>query len=385
MILLDIANKINRDRIHGIMRYENLHGPWQFHIIEDPHYEQIRQNLEALDIDGILTGFARKEFWEQIQKMHVPLVFFDYPGLYYDHCFSRSRYSIVTCDNHAVGKMGADYLLGRGFEHFAYVGVTSDSLWSVERRDGFVERLKRADKTCHVYAETSQGTPNDWNVEQPLLAEWLRTLPKPIGLMTARDTLGFQVVNTCELANLRVPEDVSVLGVDDDELRCLTTRPPLSSILRDTEGSGFYAAQMLAKLMSTRGKCKQMEMSYGPLRVVERQSTERFAFTDPRAIQAVRFIRDNHGVGMSVADVAGHLRMSQRGAERFFRKVVGHPICEELQQARLQRVQRLLRETNLSIGSITTQCEFASDSYLGKVFRKHFGLSMRAFRKQGRI
>jgi LacI family transcriptional regulator len=279
--------------------------------------------------------------------------------------------------------MGAEYLLEQGFAQFAFVGDIWESNWALKRRDGFVKRLAKEKLGCHVYDALSEAARNDWGVEQKGLASWLAGLPKPVGLMAANDVRGRQVLDTCQMANISVPDQVAVLGVDNDELICATTNPPMTSILRDTEGSGYYAAQVLDSLMRGRSR-KQEALLYGPLRVVGRQSTEKLQFVDRLAVKAVEFIRINAGIGMNVTDVVKHLKVSRRLAELRFRQAVGHSIHDELQNARLAQVRRLLRETDLSVSEITDHCGYESESYLGLVFRKQFNMTMRQFRKTAR-
>jgi len=279
--------------------------------------------------------------------------------------------------------MGAEYLLEQGFTQFAFVSDIWDSNWAIKRRDGFVQRLSEAGLPCHVYEALSDAARKDWGMEQKGIAAWLAKLPKPVGLMTANDVRGRQVLDTCLMAGISVPDQIAVLGVDNDELICATTNPPMSSILRDTEGSGYNAAQMLDRLM--RGKNRKKEAwLYRPIRVVGRQSTEKLQFTDRLAVKAVEFIRINAGIGMKVNDVVKHLKVSRRLAELRFRQAVGRSIHDELQNARLAQVRRLLQETELSISEITEHCGYESESYLGLVFRKKFNITMRQFRKTAR-
>ena len=243
-----------------------------------------------------------------------------------------------------------------------------------------MQRLAEAGLACHVYDSSSEAARSDWGVEQRGMAAWLGKLPKPVGLMAANDVRGRQVLDTCLMAGISVPEQIAVLGVDNDELICATTNPPLTSILRDTEGSGYDAAQMLDRMM--RGMSRKMEtLLYGPIRVVGRQSTEKLQFVDRLAVKAVEFIRINSGIGMKVTDVVKHLKVSRRLAELRFRQAVGHSIHDELQNARLAQVRRLLQETDLSVSEITEHCGYESESYLGLVFRKQFNMAMRQFRK----
>lgn len=383
MLLLEMSNKINRDRIQGILRYERLYGPWRLHIVEGKRFEQPSRDIESLGVDGVIAGTTLTELLEPVTRSRVPTVLFDPLDPQALKAFPQFRYSTICCDSVSVGRCGADYLLEQGFRHFAFVSDIWDSNWARKRRDGFVKRVADAGFAAKVYDSLSAAARNDWGVEQKGLAAWLAKLPKSVGLMAANDVRGRQVLDTCVMAGLSVPDQVAVLGVDNDELICATTNPPMTSILRDTEGSGYYAAQMLDRMM--RGKNRKTEaLQYGPLRVVGRQSTERLQFTDRLAVRAVEFIRINSGIGMRVGDVVKHLNVSRRLAELRFRQAVGHSIHDELQNARLAQVRRLLQETDLSITEITAHCGYESESYLGLVFRKNFDATMRQFRKDSK-
>jgi LacI family transcriptional regulator len=380
MLLLEMSNKINRDRIQGILRYERLYGPWRLHIVEGKRFEQPLRDLRSLGVDGVIAGTTLTELLEPIMRARVPTVLFDPLDPHATEAYPQFRYSTVCCDSAHVGRLGAEYLLEQGFTQFAFVSDIWDSNWSLKRRDGFVRRLDEAGLTCHVYESLSEAAKSDWGVEQKGMSSWLSKLPKPIGLLAANDVRGRQVLDTCLMAGLSVPDQLAVLGVDNDELICATTNPPMTSILRDTDGSGYYAAQMLDRLIRGRNR-KSESLLYGPLRVVGRQSTEKLQFTDRLAVKAVEFIRINAGIGMKVGDVVKHLNVSRRLAELRFRQAVGHSIHDELQNARLAQVRRLLQETDLSIAEITEHCGYESESYLGLVFRKNLNVTMRQFRK----
>jgi LacI family transcriptional regulator len=383
MLLLEMSNKINRDRIQGILRYERLYGPWRLHIVEGKRYEQPLGDPASLGVSGIIAGTTLTELLEPIMRARVPTVLFDPLDPQAICAYPQFRFSTICCDSAAVGRMGAEYLLDQGFRNFAFVSDIWDSNWARKRRAGFVKRLADAGFAAAVYDSLSEVARNDWGIEQKGMAAWLAKLPKPVGLMAANDVRGRQVLDTCVMAGLSVPDQIAALGVDNDELICATTNPPLTSILRDTEGSGYYAAQMLDRMM--RGRNRKVEaLQYGPLRVVGRQSTERLQFTDRLAVKAVEFIRLNAGIGMKVADVVKHLSVSRRLAELRFREAVGHSIHDELQRARLAQVRRLLQETERSIAEITEHCGYESESYLGLVFRKNFGVTMRQFRKDSK-
>lgn len=382
LLLLETSNKINRDRIQGVLRYERLYGPWRLHLVEGKRFEQPVRDLRALGVTGVLAGTTLTEQLPSVLRMKAPLVFFDAQSSYRAPSDALSGFSSVSCDNVKVGRFGAEFLLAKGFSSFAYVADTWGSVWSRDREEGFCGRLKEAGASCSVYRGPSVRARKDWSIDQVAMAEWLKALPKPVGILAAYDGRGKQVLDTCQLAAVGVPNEAAVLGVDNDELICAATNPPMSSILRDTEQSGYLAAEMLDRLM--RGKSRKRESAaYGPVSVCERLSTERLPFNDYLAVKAEAFIRLNAGVGMRVADVVSHLGVSRRLAEIRFRQVTGRSIHASIQSARLSQVCRLLRETDLPIGKICGRCGFVTDSYLGLVFRRRYNMSMREYRRAG--
>jgi len=383
MLLLETSNKINRDRIGGILRYERLFGPWRFHFVEGKRFEQPVRDVASLGVNGILSGTTLTELLPAVMRTRVPTVFFDAQEPSQQQHRRFLKFSTVTCDNRAVGCFGAEFLLKQGFSHFAYVEDIWNSLWSQGREEGFRERLEQTGASCAVYRVASPKLRDDWGREQHALAKWLASLPKPVGILAACDVRGRQILDTCQWANIGVPDEVAVLGIDNDELICSSANPPMSSILRDTEKSDYLAAELLDRMMRRKTRKKEA-LRYGPLEVIERLSTERFQFVDRLAVKAIEFIRINSGIGMGVPDVVKRLGVSRRLAETRFRQATGHSIHEEIQNARLEQVCRLLRETDLSIGKITEQCGFVTESYLGLIFRRHNQMSMREYRRSSR-
>ncbi|MFO7937711.1 MAG: XylR family transcriptional regulator [Kiritimatiellia bacterium] len=380
MVLLEMSNKINRDRIQGILRYERLYGPWRLNLFEGKRFEQLVLNPETLGASGIIAVTTLTDVLDSILPTKVPTVFFDSWCPHKSIADKFRKYSAVTCDNETVGRCGAEHLLEKGFCRFAYVEDVWDSPWSSARFDGFTERLSEEGMSCERYSVSSDSARNDWQVDRESLAAWLVELPKPVAVLAASDSRGGQVLDACQYAGIPVPNDVAVLGVDNDELICSTTDPPMSSILRDTEKSGYMAAELLDSIM--RRKISKRDLRYyGPASVVERFSTQRMPYADRLAIKAVEFIRINAGIGMSVLDVVNRLGVSRRLAEIRFKEVTGHSIHEEIQMARLSQVKNLLCNTDLSIGAITEQCGYMSESYLGSVFRRYFHMTMREYRR----
>jgi LacI family transcriptional regulator len=222
---------------------------------------------------------------------------------------------------------------------------------------------------------------DDWGLEQEYMRAWLTALTKPCGLMAAMDIRGKQVLDTCALAGIRVPEEISVVGVDNDETICENTTPTLSSVLPDFEGAGYMAAELLDRLMRS-SKRQAVRLTYDVKRIVHRLSSQDMKQSSRLAVSAMEFIRLNACAGITVTDVVRYLNVSRRFAELRFREARGHSILDEIQSHRLDRVRALLRETDLPIGEIGERCGYLTETYLKTLFKKRFGVTMRDYRKK---
>ena len=293
-----------------------------------------------------------------------------------------ARHSVLASDQRAIGELAAEHFLERGFTSFAFVGEIHGINWSRERGAAFAARIQRAGVACAMYGALSVREKRDWVVERHGLSAWLRGLPKPVAVFAAMDARGRQVLDACLTAGLDVPNDVAVLAVDNDELICDSTTPPLSSIELDTDRMGFEAARLLDEAMRHRGKAKRVTRTFAPIKVMARRSTEAVHIADPLVARALEFIWLNAYTPIGVPDIVAHVKVSRRLLELRFRKARAGTLQEELQRTRLKRVKAMLAETNLSVTAIAKACGFTSKSYLGKVFRNAFGITMTRYRAE---
>lgn len=289
-----------------------------------------------------------------------------------------SKLSEIRANGEAVALMAAKHLMERGLRHFAFVGGFHKTNWVERRQKSFIEQLATAGFPCAVYP-LPPASEQDWGREQKRLGRWLRTQPKPLGVMAALDARGRQVIEACMESGLRVPDEVAVIGVDNDELLCELCDPPLSSIALNSEKAGYEAAELLDRMM--RGeKVPPRCISIEPTHVVARQSTEIAATEDPKIADALRFIRHEANRPLSVPDVAEHIGLSRRSLELRFRRALGHTVLTEIRRAQLERVRAFLIETDWTMAKIAEQCGFANGNYLGKIFRRECGETPQRFR-----
>jgi len=381
LVIQETCVQPGKDKLQGIFNYVHLYGPWHLHLIQSRAGEQtIRALADWNEYDGIIADQMAFEMADVLRQTRRPVVLMVHPDPALQAPSPFARLSCILEDSASVGETGADYFLARRYKHFAYVGEALDRNWSIVRGDAFRKRVEAAGYTCDLYSAPAASA--DWKAERKHLLLWLKGLPKPVGLMAAMDTRAHQVLDACAEAELRVPHDVAVLGVDNDELICNGSIPTLSSIQRDTLTCGFLAAQVLDSLMRKGARKKQL-LSYGASRIVSRDSTRTEAApTDLIAIRAREFIRINAGERIGVPDVVRHLHVSRRLAEMRFRAACGVSLLDEIQNARLERVKRLLSETDLSLSEICNRCNYQTDIHLRRLFKAHFGCSMREYRKR---
>lgn len=380
LVIQETSVQPGRDKLQGIFNYAHLYGPWNIHLIHGRSGEQRPKTVNDLQrYDGIIVGQMMLELAKALGRARRPTVLMDPldEALQPDSPFARL--SCTRDDSKQVGSSGAEYFLERGFTRFAYVGDGLNRNWSVRRGESFSSRIAEAGHTCKIYPVPYRRAAGADDGRD--LAEWLLGLHKPAALLAAMDSRACQVIELCEAYGIQVPQDIAVLGIDNDELICNGLTPTLSSISRDTEQCGFEAAGMLDRLMR-RATRKQEVFLYGIKEIVTRDSTRtHYVSADPVAQRAQEFIRVNACVGIGVPDIFKHLNVSRRLAEIRFQTAYGHSLLDEIQNVRLERAERLLKETDLPLTEICSRCGYSTDVHLRRLFKARFGCPMRDYRK----
>ena len=379
-VLVPLVLKGHLDVFRGALHYAKQHGPWRLYRMEDRPGESSLRDLKRWGCTGIVAGVCSREEAALIAAEGVPVVVVE-PSP--DMCGPAYPLATSPCsrvDSYAVGQVAARFFLDRSYTHLAFVGDSHDLYWSHERGQGFRDEIAAAGLSCTFYPPPNPKERRDWAVEQPRMQRWLQALPKPAAVFAAMDGRGRQVLDACIGAKIDVPDEVAVLGVDNDELICEATFPTLSSIQLNCRQTGFLLAEHLDRLM--RGaRVKPRVFSIVPTGVLTRQSTSVIAVADKRVAQALDYIwGEASHKAIRVSDVVRQLGCSRRSAETHFKRVTGQTIGEQIQRVRLARVCSLLKETNLPINEITRQCGFLRESHLAFLFRKRLNTSMSHYR-----
>ncbi len=317
ILLIETSDHYGRKLLQGIARYANVHGPWQFYR-EPPFYQDVRglkkaeSSFTAWGAHGIIAREPQR--YEFILSMGVPTIVS--PNAVQD-------FPAILTDHEMIGRLAANHLLDRGFSHYAFCGIR-EMAWSSDRSQSFERAIEEAGFDTHVYEQPKSRRMRDWGNEQPLLAQWLKSLPKPVGVMCCNDLRGQHVIDTCAIAGLRVPEQVAVIGVDNDELICSLTHPPLSSVNLNPENAGYQAAELLDGLMQGQTPASQIILN-SPVGVITRQSSDSEAIEDRDVAEALHFIRMHAMQPIQVSDVANELCMSRRHLYRKFDRSLAAP------------------------------------------------------------
>jgi len=233
----------------------------------------------------------------------------------------------------------------------------------------------------NLYRQPKARAKRAWKSEQNLIGEWLKALPKPVALMCCNDDRALQVIEACKLAELYVPDQVAVLGVDNDVLICDLADPPISSIALNTEVAGHDAARLLDQLMSGEEMAGQ-EVRVRPTHIVTRMSTDMLAVTDREVAAAVRFIRRNPSRMMQVNDVVDATNVSRRVLEKRFKAILRRSVYQEIRRVRVNYIVGLLVGTDMSITEIAVKSGFDGVEHISRYFRKETGTSLREYRKR---
>ena len=373
-LLVETSNSYARGILRGIIDYARDHGGWSVYLGEHSRGDEPPPWLARWDGDGIIARIENARIARAILRSGRPAVAVSAARLLPDLPW-------VETDDEAIAREAAEHLLERGLRNLAYFGDERFN-WSKWRCEYFVRIVGSRGCDCAVYT-AGRGSGRDWEREENELAEWLRQLPKPVGVMACYDIGGRQVLDACRRAGVVVPDEVAVVGVDNDGLLCELSDPPLSSVEPDTRRTGYCAGELLDRLM--RGKpVGTLSHRIPPVGVVTRQSSDTRAVPDADVAEAIRFIRENACSGISVKDVLQRVPLSRRALETRFVKAVGRTPHAEVERVRLERAKHLLTVTDLPVYEVARRTGFRHQEYLSVAFRRYTGASPTQFRSKTR-
>ena len=370
LIASNVQGIAGRNCLTGIVNHINAHNDWSILFAQDADEVSSELLLASVKggVDGIILSYSGKSpVYDRLMRENVPIVQIHRP----DGADGRATdFALLQNDDRAVGAMAAEHLRSKcAFRAYAFIPTETETVWSRQRGEGFASTLRQ-----HGIAVSQPG--------EATLGDFLAALPRPAAVFCATDLIATNAIVLCNKLKIRVPSQVAVLGVDDDELLCESSRPTLSSVHTDDFGLGQRAAAELARLLRRkRGTARTLTL-VPPTAITERDSTKAVPPSGHLIEAALADIRMNYGSGLGVSDIARHLGVSESLLRYRFRTTLGRSVRDELLTTKLEAAKKQLKSTREPASRIAQRCGFASLCRFSHLFKERYGLSPAAWRKK---
>ncbi len=378
-VVLKLSGASGRDLLSGISTYAREHCRWRLRIFSRSEDFTPSALSEISDLDGIITSERGADGMAQVlERSRIPLVVIGMKGEWLP---KRTRQlTFVRNDDEDIGRFAASHLHSLGnFRSFGFVPSAERTYWSLLREKGFRAHLRAKSIPTSVFA--ANGNVTRKVRPHASLSTWLQNLPKPAAIMAAFDERAVEVLSACNEAKIQVPRQVAVIGVDNDELLCDFSDPPLSSVLPDHVREGMLAAQELNRMLRSRKPTAAATVLCRGKRIIRRESTAPVAPITHLVDEALRYIRRNATTALRVDDVVRHLGVSRRLADLRFKESGEPSLARVISNARLDEVAKRLKESEAPIGKIASACSFENLQHLANAFHRRFGMSMSDYRR----
>lgn len=381
ILLIDFSEEYSKGLLKGISRYSKETGPWLF--CRMPLFYRETKGIEGIlhwardwKADGIIGQLYNDKDIGKIVEAGIPVIAQDFKERF-------AEIPNITGAYHEAGVIGADYFLKKGFKNFAFYGFR-DIVWSRERAEGFEERIARAGHKVHYFEHRKSRSGELWYYKPSSLSKWLKSLPKPIALMACDDNQGQHITEACRHSGLRIPEEVAVLGVDNDETICELSDPPLSSIALDVEKAGYETARLL-DLMIRKKITGFYDVVTKPTQVITRQSTDIYATNDHYIASSLKYIHQNIDKGLQVEDVVKQVPLSRRALEKRFREITGYPVYGYIFNLRIEKFVQKLLDTDMTIFEIAMDLGLGDGKNISRQFRQIKGCTPIEYRNRYKV
>lgn len=373
ILLSDLSRGFGRGVLAGIARYSALHGRWTFYH-RPPAYLLSRRSFDLTEFkrwkpDGVVCSVEQSE---ALLDLNVPFVCYD-PGNY------EGLLPCIVTEDDEIGRLAAQHLIDRGQRNFAFCGFGSLT-WSKNRQLSFCDHIHKLGLNVTVLKERRANLP--WSKEEQLIREWILELPKPVGLFCANDDRATIVAEICVGLGFNIPDDISIIGADNDEILCEVTTPPLSSVSISTESTGYEAASLLSKLIDGKESHSGQRIVAKAAGVCTRQSTDALMVKSLPLKKAIRYIKENMNHQFQVTDVVQAAGLCHRSLNDLFHDELGASIGKYLTSARIEHISHLLVDTDMQVQEIAAAVGYEDDRHFSRYFKRSTGLSPQAYRKK---
>lgn len=382
-LFIEQTSNHTRGIARGISLYAQTHGPWIFSIIEQRAAGKLiappLDSFEHGDCDGIIAYTSNEKLLQGLLDSGLPVVNTTQTN------FSNEELPSVFTDDYVLGRLVADYFIDRGFKEFAFCGSVLFSRCSGQRGTGFAEQVEAKGFNVSSFPSLDQSSRKiDWKRDQEKVSRWIISRDRPLALFADNDSCGRILADICRKQDIHVPEEIAIVGANNDELICEFSNPHLSSMALAKEQVGFEAAALIEQLVC-KEKPPTQPVLVPPLGITTRRSSDIFAVEDPHVAKALNFIYNHAGEAIRVTDVLKKVPLCRRYLETHFRKSIGRSPYEEIRRAHVERAKKLLAETNLPLDRIAEASGFSEMKHLYTNFRKETGISPTQYRKKFKV
>ncbi|UVI28290.1 AraC family transcriptional regulator [Paenibacillus spongiae] len=371
-LLIETSNEYGRGLLRGIHSYIRENKPWSIYMGEQSRSQTDLTWLSGWQGDGVIARIENEEIAAHIRRLGLPTVDLSASRLIPElHC--------VETDDQSIARLAVQHLMERGFKHFAFCGEERFT-WSRQRQNHYVRLLEEYGLSCSINSLVYGKT---WNEERRDMAAWVKSLPKPAGILVCYDILGQKLLEACRLAGVAVPDEVGIIGVDNDELLCNLSDPPLSSIVPNALETGYRAAALLEQMMNGE-RIESGITSIQPLDIVTRMSTDVVAVEDKLVADAVRFIRGKIYEDINVGDLLKVFPVSRRSFEGRFERSLGRTPHAFIVEMKVKLIKEFLTETELNLSMIAERIGFKHLEYMSVLFKRETGMTPNDYRQKAK-
>ena len=377
LLLTDFSSGYSRSLLENVVRYAREVGPWAFYRM--PLYFQELYGDEGVvewakkwGADAIIAQFSDIDL-SVLNQLNIPIIVQNYKE-------RSSGISNLTGDYFGTGVIAANFFLHKGYKSFAYYGLT-DTVWGRERGEGFKKIVSNKGYEVYEFNNRKRVPSEKWSFDVEQVSRWLLSLPKPIALFACDDYYALQITEVCKMYDISIPEEIAVLGVDNDKLLCNISDPQLSSIELDIENGGYEAGKLLHQFIEKK-IIAPVDIIIKPVRIVPRASTERFAVSDRHIEQLLQYIDNNYQNPLSVDELTQIIPFSRRVLEKKFKRETGTSVYQYLLDLRIEKIADLLITTDLPLIEAATRSGFTDYKNISRIFTKAKEMTPLQYRKR---
>lgn len=377
LLLTDFSSGYSRSLLENVVRYAREVGPWAFYRM--PLYfrelygdEGVVEWAKKWGADAIIAQFSDIDL-SVLNQLNIPIIVQNYKE-------RSSGISNLTGDYFGTDVIAANFFLHKGYKSFAYYGLT-DTVWGRERGEGFKKIVSNKGYEVYEFNNRKRVPSEKWSFDVEQVSRWLLSLPKPIALFACDDYYALQITEVCKMYDISIPEEIAVLGVDNDKLLCNISDPQLSSIELDIENGGYEAGKLLHQFIEKK-IIAPVDIIIKPVRIVPRASTERFAVSDRHIEQLLQYIDNNYQNPLSVDELTQIIPFSRRVLEKKFKRETGTSVYQYLLDLRIEKFADLLITTDLPLIEAATRSGFTDYKNISRIFTKAKEMTPLQYRKR---